>query len=877
MLLSAGERLGPYEILRLIGAGGMGEVYQARDTRLDRSVAIKVAHEQFTERFDREARTIATLNHPNICTLHDVGPNYLVMEFIDGQTLAGRIKQGPIAVDEAISIAKKIANALEAAHERGIVHRDLKPANIKMTADGLIKVLDFGLAKAGGVAAATPEDSPTISMATQPGVILGTAAYMSPEQARGNPVDKRADIWAFGVVLFEMLTGRPVYARETTVETLAAGARDSPPWKDLPARTPPALIRLLHRCLDKDPKTRLRDIGEARVVLERGWAEEPNRRGRLELGWIVAGVLAAALVVVSAAYFRKKPPAPALPVRLSILAPENTVLGSTAGPGPAGPTLAISPDGRRLVISAISPDKKSRLWIRPLDSLDARPLAGTEGANNPFWSPDSRQIGFWAAGKLMKIDADGGPPVALCDAYDVRGGTWNKDGVIVFAPAHASPLFRVSSSGGTCGQLTKLETTGGVAHRNPWFLPDGHHFVFMVSPTTSAPDLVTIWVGSLDSPDAKKLLESNSNAVYSQGYLLFLRDNTLFAQSFDPRRLAIDGEAIPVAADVATAPTAARGRFAASDNGLLVYQAGAPGVRQLTWFDRMGNRLSVLGEPRRFNEVDFSPDRKFAAVAITENKNTEIWLYDVARGRSGRFTFEPGVHRSPVWSPDGRTIAFSSNRNGHFDLYRKSSDGSGAEELLFADDNDKEVSSWSPDGKFLLYYVRITHSSLTSTDAVSWALPLAASEGTAASLKPFPFSTGTRSLGNFSPDGKWIAYQSGESGRSEIYLQPFRGPATPVGIKIQLSATGGFVPRWRPDGKELFWVSPSGTLMVAEVNSKTESAPTGDVRSLGQVLLTSGRFYDVSTDGQRFLFAAPIERRNEPLTVIENWTSILKK
>jgi len=873
-----------YKILAKLGEGGMGEVWRATDTRLNREVALKVVAQEYARdsqwlaRFQREARVLASLNHPNIAAVYGLeesaGACAIVMELVEGPNLAERIAKSRIPVPEALIIARQIAEALEYAHDEGIVHRDLKPANVKLRPDGVVKVLDFGLAKT-----IESKESP-VETATRTGVVLGTPAYMAPEQAAGKDVDRRIDIWAFGAVLFELLAGRRVYSRETAAETLAAVVRDDPPWRDLPAETPAPVVTLLQRCLEKEPKRRLRDIGEARIILEqRRWISEtfpaaasptlpaPSRFKPTYRAWMLSGLLAAMLAVLAFLHFREKPAEPVFPHYYSILPPENTTFGATVGTAPAGTAQAVSPDGRHLVFSAISPDGISRLWMRSLDSPDARLLVGTERAGVPFWSPDSRQIGFGADGKLKRISAAGGPPVTLCDAFDERGGTWNRDGVIVFSPNHSAPLFRVSASGGACTQLTKLETTGGVAHRFPWFLPDGLHFLFTVAPTGSAPESVSIWIGSLDSPQRTKLLEAHSNAQYSQGYLLFLGDdNALLAQRFNPRRLALEGQAVPLAADVQAAPTAARGRFSVSENGLLVYQAGAPGMRQLAWFDLAGHRLSNLAEPGRFDSVEFSPDRKSFAAALTEQRNTDIWLYDTVSAHRTRFTFDPAVDREPVWSPDGSTIAFASNRRGHFDLYRKRSDLSGPEELLYGDDQDKSLSAWSPDGKFLLYTTGYTKL---------WLLPLPEGRsGEHATPQPIP-ETGAQ--GRFSPNGRWIAAQSNESGRSEVYLWPYNGISLTRAGKMQVSIAAGMAPRWSPDGKELDFVAPDGTFMSAELTFQGDSAHVGSVRPLARIALAMGRFYDVSIDARRFLVALPLDRPNTPLTAVENWTSGVQK
>jgi eukaryotic-like serine/threonine-protein kinase len=528
MTLNAGTNLGPYEITAHIGAGGMGEVYRARDSRLGRDVAIKVSAERFTERFDREARTVAALNHPNICTLHDVGPNYLVMELIAGPTLAERMAQGPVPVDEALEIARQIAAALGAAHDKGIIHRDLKPGNIKFTPDGTVKVLDFGLAKMGGTPPAASEDSPTISMAaTQAGVILGTAAYMSPEQARGKHVDKGTDIWAFGVVLFEMLTGRRLYEGTDVTEILAAVIKEEPDWNRVPAK----VRRLLRHCLEKDPKRRLHDIRDMDLLLEVPPASPAIRRALL---LVTASLLAIALAVAAWGWLRASLPLPeAETVRFVVLPPEKTIFDSGVGAGPTYNPGSISPDGRKLAFTVRDSSRKIMLWVRPLDSLNAQPLAGTDGASAPFWSPDNRSIAFFADGKLKRIEAGGGPVQTLSDIAAPRGGAWSSLGVIVFTRIIQGPLYRVPASG---GEVTLATTLGPLQrlHRSPSFLPDGDHFLYFAVGSSEGPG---IFLGSLSGDKALRLGESDSGAVYATpGYLLFVRQGALMAQKFDLKR-----------------------------------------------------------------------------------------------------------------------------------------------------------------------------------------------------------------------------------------------------------------------------------------------------------------------------------------------------
>jgi Tol biopolymer transport system component/predicted Ser/Thr protein kinase len=883
MPLAAGTRLGPYEIVEPIGKGGMGEVYRARDTRLGRDVAVKVSAEKFSERFEREVRAIASLNHPNICQLYDVGDNYLVMELIDGPTLADRIRDGAIPLEESLHVARQITAALEAAHEKGIIHRDLKPGNIKITPQGVVKVLDFGLALVTVAPASAgesdPINSPTLTMrATQAGMILGTAAYMSPEQARGKPVDKRTDIWAFGVVFFEMLTGKPLFAQlnnqETVSDILAAVLRHEPDWEQVP----PSTRRLLKRCLEKDPAKRLRDIGDAWGLLE-DTPPSPARQGGGNQGggkWVwpaAALALAVALALVSAIHFRETPPE-VRPLRATILPPDNTTFDFSNGLG----LPAVSPDGRRIVFGARSADGKIPLWIRPLDALTAQPLAGTEGASFPFWSPDSRFIAFFADDKLKKIDASGGPAITLADAPLARGGSWSPLGVILFARNSgtvAGPLQRISASGGTASPLPLA------IGRLPWFLPDGRHFLYedqrarevSFSPNESA---ITIRVSSLDGGGPKTLLDADSNAVYAQGHLLFTREGTLMAQPFDTKRLETAGEAVPVAEGVqGVLNTRTAGVFSISDTGLLALHAGE-GALVLTWFDRGGKRGATVGDAADLRyPTRVSPDQKSLATELRDRTGRHVWIYDLARGTRTRLTLDDSPSMGAVWSPDSRTIAFASFRNNHYQLYRKSANGVGSEELLYFDDFHKAPDSWFPYGKFLLYTKRTDRSGL-------WALPLTPDQHGGA-LKPFPVvdTLSVNFLPEFSPDGHWIAYTSNESGRFEVYATPFPPGA---GGKRQISNAGGSLPKWRKDGKELFFSALDGRLMAAEIALKGGALEVGEIQALFlnpssvNASFGPGRSYEVTADGQRFLIpVAANEKSAEPLTLIQNWAAGLRR
>jgi eukaryotic-like serine/threonine-protein kinase len=894
MALAAGTKLGSYEVVAQIGAGGMGEVYRAHDTKLARDVAIKVLPANFVNdperlsRFQREARMLAALNHANIATIYGLeqsgGVTCLVMELVPGDTLAERVKAGPLGIEEALKIAVQIAEALEAAHEKSIIHRDLKPANVKVTPEGKVKVLDFGLAKAFAGDAPNEDigNSPTLSRAaTMQGVVLGTAAYMSPEQARGKSVDKRTDIWAFGCVLYELIAGTQAFDGEDITEILAAVVKSEPDWNRLPESTPLSIRMLLRRCLRKDKTLRLRDAGDARIEIHEALttpgpaepvtAQRQSPLGNIRAAWSIAAI---AIFVVALgwgafAYLRRAPEG-ARPVRFFVSPPEAGRLAMTAltASGATVSPLAVSPDGSRIAIVAMRADGKSQLWVRPLDTLVAQSLAGTEGAFQPFWSPDSRFIGFFADGKLKKIDVSGGPPITLCDAPDPRAGTWNRDGVIVFAPTPSSALQRVSAAGGVPTAATTLAQDEAV-HMRPFFLPDGQHFLYRPS---TGPGGGPAYVGSLNSFERKFVLNADSsNVVYSQGYLLFLRESTLMAQPFDAQRLVLTGDAFPIAESVRDSGTInPSGIFSVSENGVLVYQTGAAMAGdQLLWFDRTGKQTGELGDPALYSDLELSPDGKRASISIADQagKGRDIWFYDVARGLRSRFTFGPEAAVTSIWSPDGSRIVFNANRKGHFNLYQKSSSGAGAEEVLLEDNFEKYPTSWSPDGRFILY-----RTSSPQTRAELFVLPLSGDR------KPVPFlnTKFDEGFGQFSPDGRWVAYRSNESGRNEVYVAPFPGP----GGKWQISTAGGDRPRWRRDGSEIFYLAPDNKLMAAAVNDKGANFEVGAVKPLFEArFVTGGRNqYAVSADGQRFLInTVPEQAASAPITVVLNWTAGLKK
>jgi Tol biopolymer transport system component len=882
-----GRQIGIYRLVSLLGAGGMGEVYRARDTKLGRDVAIKILPRAFTSdrerlaRFEREARILATLNHPHIGAIYGVEDTEdlraLVLELVEGDTLADLLHPGPLPVAHALAMARQIVDALDAAHEKGIVHRDLKPANIKVTPDGVVKVLDFGLAKAA-TGDGSPRDlsrSPMETIGpTRDGIILGTVAYMSPEQARGKVVDKRTDVWAFGCVLYEMLAGHAAFRGETISDTIAAILEHEPAWDALPAATSTAVRRLLRRCLEPDPKRRLRDIGDAQIDLEDGSVAglnqhavgsvtSANRAHRRErLAWAMAGVLGVALAttIFFERRFGERPPEMAV-TRLNISPPEKNQFDRATTP-------AVSPDGKQVVFGAIADNKTSQLWLRSLDSLTARPLAGTENAIYPFWSPDNKSVGFFAAGKLKRISISGGPATTLADASQGRGGTWSPDGVIVFAPTIYSGLYQVAASGGVVRPATRFDA-GTPPQRFPWFLPDGRHFLYLFG--AGGRDPQTIQIGSLDSlGETRNLLGGvDSGAMYAQGNLLFTRGTTLVARPFDVNRLALGGEEVPVA-DRVRGVRLQSWAFSVSANGVLVYASDRPNVLNLTWLDRSGKRVGTVGDPGNLRVVQLSPDRKTVAVVVGEaaSGDQDIWLYDVLRGMRTRFTFGPAPHGSPVWSPDGRTLVFRSNRTGRFNLFRRMVDGSRNEELLYSDNSLKDPTGLSPDGTSLAYWV---FGDPKMGDDI-WILPRPLEAPGASEPYPFMRTEFNEQVPVFAPDGHWIAYRSNESGRYEVYVAPF--PPTGGKRQVSISGAGSSLPRWRSDGKELFYVAADNSLMAAAVEPKGGAF---EVKKVGALFGPVVGSYDVSADGQRFLTLVPIgNEADSPLTIVQNWPAALK-
>jgi eukaryotic-like serine/threonine-protein kinase len=859
--MSPPSSIAHYRLTAKLGEGGMGAVYRATDTKLHRDVAVKVLPDSFGQdpdrmaRFERESHVLASLNHPNIAAIHGVEERAIVMELVEGNTLSG-----PMPLEEALPIIHQLIDALEYAHEKGVIHRDLKPANIKVTPEGRVKILDFGLAKALSPenVAGDPASSPTLTMrATIAGVMMGTAAYMAPEQARGQSVDKRADIWAFGVVLYEMVTGRQLFSGETVSDTIAAVLRQEPDLE----RVPPRFRRLIGACLVRDPRQRLRDISGAKLLLEAGAtaqpaAPQPPAAHPSRLPWLVSAALLLALAVVSSPYFRPRAPE-VREARFIVPPPEGASFNS----------VSLSPDGQVLVFSARDKSGNLQLWLRHLHSIAARPIAGTDDANFAFWSPDSRFVAFVAENRLKRVDISGGPPQVICPVSVVRGGTWNRDGLILFATAQG--LLTVPAAGGEPKLALARNAKDDILVRWPTFLPDGRHFLFTILGTEA--DKSGVYLSSLGSPERIRLLPDDSHTVYTQdrrgrGFLLFSRDGTLMAQDFDPHAQRTTGEAFPVAEQVYGASSQRPPGFSASTNASLVYLNSPLDSSQLTWFDRSGKRLAAVGERSIAGTPRLSPDGK-RIVTGSARPGRAGDLYIVDGDRSQRFTFNRHLSAFPVWSPDGEYIIYCSNGSGVLDLMRKAANGTGNEELLLKSPAQKYPTDISPDGKFLVFTELGTNTNLDI-----WILPLSAGEN-----KPVPFlqTPSVEQTAAFSPDGKWIAYTSDESGRPEVYLRPFSpgAPSNTVGGQRQVSRNGGHYARWRGDGRELYYWAGNGKVTAVPIDMR-EGVQIGTPQELFPAVVDSWSRFAVTPDGQRFLFPAQqIEATVLPATVVLNWTA----
>jgi serine/threonine protein kinase len=879
MPLAPGTRLGPYQILAPIGAGGMGEVYRAKDTKLDREVAIKTLPEAFGRdperlaRFEREAKALAALNHPNIAAIYGVEDRALVMELVEGETVDALIKAGPLPIDTALDYARQIAEALEAAHEKGIVHRDLKPANIKITPQGVVKVLDFGLATITQLADTNASDatnSPTFTMSpTRAGMILGTAAYMSPEQARGKPVDRRADIWAFGVVLYEMLTGEKLFHGETITDILASVVKEQPDLTKVPLR----VRRLLQSCLQKDPKQRLQAIGDYRLLLMED--ERPSADGQLQK-WLWPSALALLLIAlasVSFIHFKEKPPPAPEVMRFQIPPPEKAAFGDY---------LVLSPDGRRVAFTAVGPDGRTQLWVRNLNALESRMLPGTENATAVFWSPDSRFLAFADATRLKKIDVTGGPPVTLSDLPQPVGqGAWSAGGVILVGGRGVGPMWRVSATGGPATQVTKLDPARQEGfHTMPSFLPDARHFVYLRR--AAAAEESGIYLGSLDvKPEdqpTKRLVATQFGAVYTPsgdprtGYLLFLREATLSAQKFDTERLEPVGEAAPVAEQIGNA-NGVLGFFTASTNSILAFRSGlgATGV-QLTWFDRLGKALGTIGEIGVMQRPAISSDSRTVAIDRRDVQTglLDIWLLDLMRGTTSRLTFNSNNTNNglPVWSPDGSHVAFYTG-GGRASVRQKAASGVGPDEVLDEALTSRVATDWSRDGRYMIESVL---DPKTKFDI--WVLPLFGDR------KPFPYlhTEFNENNAKLSPNGQWLAYSSDETKRFEVYVQTFPNP----GGKWQVSTGGGTLPVWGRDGKELFFIGGDRKMRAVELKSGVGNGAkfeAGVPKALFDVNFEAGfnPGFDVSKDGRFLIPTRAGQSASVPITVVINWTAALNK
>jgi serine/threonine protein kinase len=937
--ISSGTRLGSYEILAPLGAGGMGEVYRAKDTRVDRAVALKVLPEEFFEseerrgRFEREARMLASLNHPGIATLYSFEEipgssssstrHLLVMELVEGEDLARKITSGPLSLEESLSCARQIAEALEAAHEKGIVHRDLKPANVKVTHDGRVKLLDFGLAKMfegddGPGSAPSVTHSPTLTArATAAGVILGTAAYMSPEQARGKPVDKRTDVWSFGCVLFEMLTGKRAFEGETVTDVLAAVLTRDPDWAALPEQTPAAARKILRRCLVRDAKQRLHDVADARLELEESSAAASSSASgrlpfegnlsspsptegrsdvtRLERGskkvfsvyfaWAIAAAFAAAAGALALRARAPQAPFASASLTASLLPLDGWSFDFLSGPP------VLSPDGTRLAFVVTDGKLRSQLCVRSLATGESQILSGTETARNPFWSPDSRTIAFFGQTTgLAVVPASGGAVEFVAASGPGRGGTWGPDGTILYSPALLSSIFRISRTGKERVPVTTLdESRGESAHQWPQFLPDGKHFLYVVQrvdPVTRRNE-TELCVQALGETQRRVVLKGVTRAVYVPGFLLLARGGALMAQPFDAGRLETAGDPFVVAPRVQYLADGGTGIFAASAGGLLVYASGGTiGNAQLVVYDRSGKPLRTLGDVGNIWTPRVSPDGRLVAAEVIDpvSSNRDVWTFDAMGAEPPvRRTFDPGEDYTPVFSPDGKRLAYASYRKGSWFIYEKTLAGSDEERLVaaaapstapaapvsagsdrFIASGSKFLTSWSPDGRFIAF-----NGSTRDTADDMWLLSV--SDGVARPILQTPSSERDTT---FSPDGRWIAYLSSESGSPEIYVRSYPGP----GGKWQISSGGGVQPRWSRDGRELFYLATGFRLTAVPVRTGA-SFEKGAPHELFQVASrrTNIPQFDPFPDGRSFIVNTVVtEKSSTPMTFVQNWAALAR-
>ncbi len=876
MALSAGTKLGPYEIVAPIGAGGMGEVYRANDSRLDRQVAVKVlsahlsASEEVRQRFEREAKTISQFSHPHICSLYDVGregdTDYLVMELLEGESLADRLGKGALPTEQVLRYGIEIADALDKAHRQGIVHRDLKPGNIMLTKTG-VKLLDFGLAKPLTAAGARPVSGVSVlateAQVSQPlterGTVLGTFQYMAPEQLEGGEADGRSDIFAFGAVLYEMATGKKAFTGKSQASLIGSILRDDPPSiTEAAPMIPPALNRVVKTCLAKDPEDRFQTAHDAKLQLE--WIAEggsqaglpapvvARRKNREKLAWVVAAVLALVSALAIFGYLRRAPKPPRI-VRFELATPEEIV---------ALDAPRVSPDGRSVAFNATDSSGKTRIWLRSMSALAPQPLPGTEGTSRPFWSPDSRFLGFFAEGKLKKIDVTGGPPQNICDAPTGSDGSWSSEGVILYDGRGTDPIHRVSAAGGVPVAVVKPDPEKKIGQVGwPEFLPDGKHYFFMVIGTRAEDSAYRI--GSLDSTESKAFAPAQTLLTYAPpGYLLFVRDRTLVAQPFDAKAQKTTGEPVPLAEKIGV-DSVGLARFSVSREGTLAYRTGESGTR-LLWVDRNGKELGTASEAGDSREPALSPRGDRLAFDLTDARanNSDIWVRDLARGVNSRLTFGAANEFAPTWAPDGNRIAYAVTGKG---IFEKAADGTGDETELLKAPEVVFPTDWSRDGRYIAV---MWQGKGTGFDI--WVLPTFGDRKPIPVLKT-PFNEG---ITKFSPDGRFIVYQSNESGRAEIYARSFPGP----GGKWQVSAEGGADPSFSADGKEIYYRAPDQKVMAVDVKIGTGfEAGVPKPLFLGRFQPATARNrYVPSADGQKFLIVAPLGRdAMAPTTVVLNW------
>jgi eukaryotic-like serine/threonine-protein kinase len=901
MSLPSGTKLGPYEVLEPLGAGGMGEVYRARDTRLDRTVAIKILPQQLSsdpvrkQRFEREAKTISNLNHPHICVLHDVGHQdgieYLVMECLEGETLAKRLEKGPLPLEQAVKYGTQIADALDKAHRSGVVHRDLKPGNIMLTPSGA-KLLDFGLAKptAPVLTGATLSAAMPRSPVTEEGTIVGTFQYMSPEQVEGKELDGRSDIFSLGAVLYEAVTGRKAFEGKSQLSVASAILEREPaPISTMKPMTPLGLDRAVKKCLAKDPDERWQSASDLKSELN--WIVESGlqagapasnvseRQRPKRVAWAAAAVGAAALIALLAGY-----------LRLASLRPP--LLISSVVPPPATRGIGwpkVSPDGQTLLLVLVDSQGRSLLWSRPLDSPSAQPLAGTEGAVRPFWSADGRSVGFFADGMLKTVQASGGPVLTLCDAPFPTGGSWNEQGIILFVPLLGAGIYKVPASGGSPTLVLSLDKSKFSDFDSPDFLPDGKHFTYSAS--SFEEEYTGTYFASVDGRENRLIARATGNRAFSSGYLFFTQPSTgssadLMAVALNPASGNIKGEPKLVVRGIEYVSGPDESPFAVSD-GTLIYQtipAGGTAGLRLAWLDRSGKTISVVEGGRNSSDLRLSPDAQKVAYSKGD-PNSDIWIQELKRDVPTRLTFDTSVDKgAPIWSPDGTEILFDIALGGKTPpgIYRKSSSGTGNEELVAQPKEPDAMlwpTDWSRNGRFILC---VQGEIIARNRGEIWVLPVSTDR------KPRVFIRAPAAAydGQFSPDGRWVAYVSRESGREEVYVVPFDGnqvsntpPFEQVAItkRWQVSANGGAFPRWRRDGKELFYVAPGSEFMGVGIDTKGNAFSLNEARPLFRGFLAAVAFpYDVSPDGQRFLVNGFGETETSPLTLVMNWKELLK-